>query len=128
MGVLPSENASNTRKICRAQGYGSLKSLLLRTSGADGKLRDKNHLRFPMGTFCLYRETIFIEQSAPLVCLYPHGEKGGVDFGEWGGGKSPAWGQGLTVGPSGPMLDLAECSRYLKSAEEFVSHCLRAAL
>lgn len=34
------------------------------------------------------------------------------------GEESPAWDQGLVVGPSDPMLDLARCLRPLKSEEE----------
>lgn len=55
-----------------------------------------------------------------------------MDFGEWGGRKGAQPGiRAWQWGPSGPMLDLAKCLRYLKSeeeGEEFVSHCLRAGL
>lgn len=96
--------------------------MLLRTSGADSKLRDKNHLRFSVGAFLpIVGEASSSSNVLPWCISVLLGKRGGGFGGVGWEDESPAGDQGLAVGPSGPVQDLAKCLRHLKSEEEWRS-------
>lgn len=62
--------------------------MLLRTSGADSTLRDKNHLRFSVGAFLpIVGEASSSSNVLPWCISVLLGKRGGLDLGEWVGRK-----------------------------------------
>lgn len=69
--------------------------MLLRTSGADSTLRDKNHLRFSMGAFLpIVGEASSSSNVLPWCISVLLGKRGGWIWGSGLGGREPSLGSG----------------------------------